>query len=223
MKNKHQSLQRWLFILAALTFLIGLVTSLIIFRQSDIRLYPTMIAGAYNQAKHQLIVPGEKDVNLKRSGAYGIYYIHKLRDPNYIELEIPPKIDCRLISKKTEEVIKAVPDYVKTNRYRLSDQSTGVLIMSITVDEPGIYTFSCNSRNELNGEKIQVALGPNYFWEFLRVAWKMAGSLFGGVSILCGSLLLTFLFLITAVLIKLLQQKKPDNQYHDLSNIQKGG
>lgn len=212
MKNKHQSLQRWLFILAALTFLIGLVTSLIIFRQSDIRLYPTMIAGAYNLAKHQLIVPGEKDVNLKRSGAYGIYYIHKLRDPNYIELEIPPKIDCRIISKKTEEVIKAVPDYVKTNRYRLSDQSTGVLIMSIRVDQPGLYTFSCNSPKGIIEEKIHVALGPNYFWEFFKVARKIAMPIFGSVSIFCGSFLMSLMLLIMGVLIKFLQHKKPDIQ-----------
>lgn len=223
MKANNQSLQRWLFILAALIFLIGLVTSLVIFRQSDMRLYPTMIAGAYKQAKHQLIVPGEKDINLSRSGAYGIYYIHELRDPKYSESALPPKIDCKLISKNTEEVIKAVPDYVKTNRYRLSDQSTGVLIMSITVKKPGSYTFSCDYQDEINREEIHVALGPNYFWEFLRVTWKMAGPLFSGVSILCGSSLLSFLLLIVGVLIKLLQQEKPGIQYHDLSNIQKGG
>jgi len=212
MKANNHSSQRWLFIIAALICLIGSVTSLIIFRQSDIRLYPTKIATAYKQGRHQLVVPGQKDVNLKRCGAYGIYHIRKLSDQNYSELEIPPKIDCRLISKKTGEVIKAVPDYVKTNRFRLSTQSFGVLIMSITVKEPGTYIFSCDNLDEKNNKEMLVALGPNYFWEFLCVIWNVALPLFGGFSILCVTFVITSLLILAGLFLKFFNLNKSKNQ-----------
>ena len=215
MKVKNQSLQQWLFILAALIFLMGFAISLIIFDQSDFHLYPTMVTRSYKQARHQISVPGEEDVNLTRSGAYGIYYIHEVRDLHLSQLEMPPKMDCRLIFKKTKEVIKAVPDYVKTNRYRLSDQSIGVLIMSITVDEPGIYTFSCDKRNGQIDQETLVALGPNYFWEFLHLIWDLALPIFGGVSILCGTFVITSIFLMSSLVLMALNKKKSKNKYQD--------
>ena len=223
MKNKNLSLHQWFFSFAGLIFLVGFSLSLTILSRSNVHLYPAMIASAYQRTRHHLMVPGERDVNLTRSGAYGIYYVHELMDPGFTEEEILPAIDCVLISRTTENVFKAVPDYVKTNRYRESGQRIGVLVMSITIDDPGIYTFSCNCEDVLNGEEIHVALGPNYFWEFLRVAWKIAGPLLGGINILCGSLVMTFLLLVIGGLIKLLHKKKSESHNQDLSTMRKSG
>ena len=190
----------------------GFSLTLIILSLSNFSLYPDLISAAYQQTHHHLIVPGEVEVNLERGGAYGIYHINKNDESASHGIEIPPKITCSLISKTTKEVIHAVPDYVPTNRYRVGDQPRGFLVMSITVDQPGLYTFSCNSPKGMIEEKTHVALGPNYFWEFFKVARKIALPIFGSVSIFCGSFLVSLMLLIMGVLIKFLQHKKPDIQ-----------
>ena len=87
--------------------------------------------------------------------------------------------------------MKAVPDYVETNRYWSKDQGgIGVLIMSITVNEPDTYTFACHYQDGSTEPEIAVALGPNYIWEFLKVVGKISLSLFGAMTTLCGSILI---------------------------------
>ena len=86
--------------------------------------------------------------------------------------------------------MKAAPDYVETNRYETKRQDRiGVLIMSLTVDEPDTYTFACRYRNGGERPQITVALGPNYVWEFLRVAGKGGLGLLGAMTATCGSML----------------------------------
>ena len=211
MKNKNLSLHHWLFTFAGLIFLAGFTLTLIIFSRSDVHLYPAMIASAYQRKQHHLMAPGEKEVDLEKRGAYGIYYLNELDESASNEIEMPPMINCSLISKITKEKIHAVPDYVESNRYRVGDK-TGVLLMSITVDQPGIYTFSCTSSKGIIEEKIHVALGPNFLWEFFQIVLKTAVPIISSVSIFSGSFLLSLLLLITGVLIKFLQKKKPDIQ-----------
>ena len=38
---------------------------------------------------------------------------------------------------------------------------------------------------------LMLAIGPNYYFEFLRVAWNMSGSILGGAGVLCGSFVLS--------------------------------
>jgi hypothetical protein len=195
MKDKKQNLTRRLFGLAVLILLAGMLTSALLFKQSGISRYTSLIADAYREAQHHLTVPGAKEVKLTRTGAYGIYYEHSLVaaavDPR---TEIPPAIECSLTSQSTGAKIAAVLDYVETNRYWPKEHGgTGVLMMSITVDQPDAYTFACNYQDGSTEPEIVVALGPNYFWEFIRVAWKISFPVLGGISILCGSFLLALL------------------------------
>lgn len=213
MNINKQTLHRWLFSTTALILFAGLLAATILFKQSNISRYPSMIANAYQDAQHHLMVPGEMEVKLARTGAYGIYFEHNLMSSIYPEVEIPPAIDCTLTSKATGAVLEAVPDYVKSNRYRSRDLYAGVLIMSLTVDKPGTYTFACDFQDERTEPEIRVALGPNYFWEFLRVAWKISLPLLGGSSILCGSVLLAFLLLVTGIVIKVLNRTKFETQH----------
>jgi hypothetical protein len=59
--------------------------------------------------------------------------------------------------------------------------------MSITVDEPDSYTFACRYQDCSREPEIVVALGPNYFWEFLRIAGKMVVSTATSLGVLFGS------------------------------------
>lgn len=204
MITRRQTRSCWLFSLAFITLLVGLLAAAWLFKQSRIGMYPSMIADAYQEVRNRLTVPGAREVTLKRTGAYGIYFEHDLVSSIYPEVEIPPEINCTLTSRATGAVIEAVPDYVKTNRYQSKDLHAAVLIMSLTVDKPGTYTFACNYQDGRMEPEIVVALGPNYLWEFLRVAWKIALPVLGGSATLCGSVLLALLLLIIGIAIKVL-------------------
>jgi len=96
-----------------------------------------------------------------------------------------------------------VPDYVETNRYWSKDEDgLGVLVMSFTVGEPGIYAFACAYAEDSTHPEITVALGPNYFWEFLRVLGKIALPVLGSISVFFGAALLATLLLVIACSIK---------------------
>jgi hypothetical protein len=202
MNEDKKNHSRWLFAIPVLIILGGVLISVLLFRSSGIGTYPTLIADAYREEQHHLNVPGSMDVKLMRTGAYGIYYENSLVSSISPGEEIPPAIECSLTSKSTGTEILAVPDYVKTNRYLSKDLHTGVLIMSITVDEPDSYTFACNYQNGSTEPKIVVAMGPNYFWEFLRVAGRISLSLFLGICTLSGSILLALIILIVVIILK---------------------
>jgi len=185
MKEKKRIPSRWFYGSAVLVILFGTLISAWVLKDSGIAIYPAMIADAYGEDQHRLTVPGSKDIKLTRAGAYGIYYeyspVNSIRDPNE---KMPPAIDCSLTSKSTGAETETVPDYVETNRYWSKDQvNTGVLIMSVTVNRPSTYTFACHYQDDSIEPEISVALGPNYFWEFLRVAGKFSLSLFTAMAI----------------------------------------
>jgi hypothetical protein len=190
MKEKRQVLSRWFYAIAILVVLLGLLASTWILKTSGIGTYATRIADTYSEAQHRLSVPGSRDVKLTRTGAYAIYYEYT---PVYSSIDSPkraPAIDCSLTSRSTGAKLEAVPDYVETNRYEAKNQDRiGVLIMSLTVDEPDTYTFACRYQNGRERPEISVALGPNYAWEFLKVAGKGGLGLLGAMTATCGSML----------------------------------
>jgi hypothetical protein len=197
---------RWFYGIAVLIVLFGLFISVWIMKDPGLGKYPAMIADAYHEEQHHLNVPGSRDVELTRSGAYGIYFEYSLvNSARYPNERMPPSIDCSLVSKSTGAEIEAAPDYVDTNRYwSKGHDHTGVLIMSITVDKPDTFRFACQYQDGSTEPEIVVALGPNYIWEFLRVAWEIGLPMLGGISILCGSLLLA---LITVVVVAIIRRR----------------
>jgi hypothetical protein len=157
--------------------------------KSGLRDYPSLIAEAYKGPLQRLEIPGDADLELSRKGAYGVYYEGD-RDSD-VDLELPPILNCSLTLKRTGEDIPLVPDYVPTNRYATKDGRTGVLIYSTTVTDPGLHTLSCDYPDGRVGPQLVLALGPNYFWEFLRVVWNLGGQVLGGAGVFCGSILLS--------------------------------
>ena len=188
MKEKKQNPSRWLYGIAILPILVGALIFAWILVNSGIGIYPAMIADAYGEGQHRLTIPGSNEIELTRTGAYGIYYEYSLVSASADSPPLPPAIDCSLTSKSTGVEMEAAPDYVETNRYWSKDRDrTGVLIMSITVDEPDSYTFACHHQDGSREPEIVVALGPNYFWEFLRIAGRTVVSTVAGLGVLLGS------------------------------------
>ena len=210
MKMKKQNLSRWLFGIAILITFSGCAISIWVFSLADLHRYPTRIADAYRETQHHLTVPGTKDVWLTRTGAYGIYYEYsQVSATANAKPNLPPAIDCSLASLSSGERIKATPDYVATNRYWSKNQEGwGVLIMSIAIPNPGTYTFFCDYQDESLQPEIVVALGPNYFWEFLSVAWEIVLPILGGIGIVCASSLLSVMILMLSVYLKLIYNSR---------------
>ena len=204
MKTTNKLSVRWLSGLAILVFLSGMLISALLVKNAGITHYPTMIADAYREKQHRLTVPGSMKVNLLRTGAYGIYYESSrvaASTENYVK--VPPEIQCTLTSTSTEKTTQAVPDYVESNRYWSKDKDgLGILVMSLTVDQPDTYIFACGYADNDTQPEITVALGPNYFWEFLRVSSKIALPLLGSIAIFLGAALLATLLLIVVCALK---------------------
>jgi hypothetical protein len=143
----------------------------------------------YDRSQH-IEIPGETNLELSREGAYAIYYIGN-RDAS-VQVDWPPRLDCRLTLEGKGEDIPLVPDYVPTNRYCSGTRKcVGFLIFSTTIREPGLYTLSCVYPDGNGGPKLILAIGPNYIFEFLRIFWSMGDSLLGAVGVLCGSVVLS--------------------------------
>jgi hypothetical protein len=172
---------------AALVLVLGCLAAAILII-STLTSYPSLIKEAYRSPLQKIEIPGEADIDLRRKGAYGIYY-----ETAHVPTEGPPALDCSLTSKTTGDDIPLVPDYVPTNRYSTKDgDRVGVLIYSTTIEEPSLHTLSCDYSDGRISPKHVLAIGPNYFFEFLRVAWNMGGSILGGAGVLCGSFVLSF-------------------------------
>jgi hypothetical protein len=186
---EKRSSGRWVYAIPVLIILLGLASSAWIWDSAGLGKYPAMIKKVYAEERHYLIVPGSREIRLTRTGAYGVYYEYtsELYMGDYPVT--PPALECSLTSKSTGATRQAAPDYVEGNRYSDQDR-TGILIMSLTVDQPDTYIFACRYRDGVNEPKRTVALGPNYGWEFLRVAWKISLPLLGGLASICGSVLI---------------------------------
>ena len=169
---------------AILVLMLGCLAAAI-FTIPTLSTYPSLIAEAYKDPLQKVEVPGAVNLELSRKGAYAVYY--KEDGSSDSVAEQPPNLDCQLTSKMTDKDIPLVLDYVPTNRYETKDNRVGVLIYSTTVEDPGLHRLSCGYPDGRVSPKLILAIGPNYFFEFLRVAWNLGGSVLGGVGVLCAS------------------------------------
>jgi len=195
--KKHKS-TIWLCASAVLTIVTGVLLSAWICNNPIITSLPTRIKNIYSEERIQLSVPGSTVANLSRTGAYGIYYENKLVSSIQSDYEVTlPPVECSITSASSGEETKSVPDYVRTNQYWSKERGLGFLIMSITVDRPGSYSFACQYLNGRTDPKITVSLGPNYLWEPARVLGKAALLILAAAATFLGSILtaLTLLFI----------------------------
>ncbi len=151
----------------------------------------------------QVVVPGSGDVTFAERGAYAVYYEYRsvVDGAVYAGSETPPALACSLTSKATGTEVSVVPDYVKTNTYASKDRErVGVLIRSITIDEPGAYTFTCGYADGRSQPEVVLAVGPNFVWEFFGIAARSGVTLAAGVVAILGSgLLATAIAIVIAV------------------------
>ena len=156
----------------------------------------------------QVVVPGSEDIAFAESGAHAVYYEYRsvVDGSVYASSEKPPALVCSLTSKTTGANIGVVPDYVPTNTYSTKDRErVGVLIRSITIDEPGTYTFSCRYADGRSQPEIVLAVGPNFMWEFFGIAARTTVTAVAGLAVLLGSGILAAV----AVIVVAVKRRRP--------------
>jgi hypothetical protein len=89
MRQQDLKPNQWLYGVAVLVILFGTLISALLFKNSGVTTYLTMIADAYCEEQHHLNVPGSVDIKLTRTGAYGIYYEFSLVSSIYPDEGMP--------------------------------------------------------------------------------------------------------------------------------------
>ncbi len=175
---------RWLYGLAALIPVLAcLGTTLLVYQ--NVPELPGALEKVGIRNLTQVVVPGSADIFFPEAGAYAVYYEYRsvIDGVRYVRDKYPPSLNCQLKSKATGADVALVPDYVEGNVYSTQDQErVGVLIRSISIENPGVYGFSCQYSNDRRGPEIVLAVGPNIIWEFFNLAAKPFA------AVVCGAL-----------------------------------
>jgi hypothetical protein len=177
---------RWCYALAILLFVLGSIAATAMGLKGSTQLLDS-VRQAYDITRlTQVIVPGSAEVAFPQPGAYAVYYEYRssVDGVEYVASSYkPPALACSLRSNVSGAEVPLVRDYVLSNAYFTGDGSrAGILAMSTTIHEPGIYTFSCQHSNGSPHPKFVLAVGQNMIWELLGavarpLVWISAGTL----------------------------------------------
>ena len=185
MSNKYLKPSRWYYILSVLIPVFACL-GMTLFVYRNVPKLPGALENVGIENLTQVVVPGSAEINFPKAGAYAVYYEYRsvFDGIGYIRGIRPPSIECQLTSIVTGEKADITPDYVEGNTYATqNNQRVGVLINSITINQPGIYNFSCEYVDGRTTPEIVLAVGPNIVWEFFNIAVKPIAAIILGVPV----------------------------------------
>jgi hypothetical protein len=199
---------RWYYVLALLIPVFACMgTALIVY--GNVPKLPGALEALDVKNLTQIVVPGSAEIHFPKSGAYAVYYEYRsvIDGVSYFRDEYPPSMRCQLRSKRTGEAVKLAPSTVDGNVYTYPER-VGVMFKRISIDQPGIYNFSCQYPDGRSYPKNVMAVGSNLVWEFFNVALKPIGAM------LFGSFAFVFAGVISVLIIAFVAIKR-----HQLKNI----
>jgi len=188
MSENKQKPSRWYYVLALLIPIIACVgTALLVY--SNVPELPGALEAVGVKNLTQVVVPGSADISFPKTGAYAVYYEYRsvIDGVSYVREEYPPIMRCELRSKGTGKTVKLEPTNVKGNVYITHNPNrAGVMYKQISIDQPGIYTFSCQYTDGRTIPKSVMTVGPNIVWGFFNIAAKpVAASIGGALAFMC--------------------------------------
>ena len=204
MSSQKSKSPRWYLILGALMLPLSgcLISAVIIYGQ--FQGFPGALGLMSLDNLTQVVVPGSQEIHFSRKGAYAVYYEYRsvVNGVSYLTTKTPPALDCELKSITSGETASLTPDYVESNAYSTKDdERIGVLMMSISMDIPGTYEFSCRYPDGSTKPKVVLAVGPNFIWEFFSAAARPLAALLGGLVIFGGLSVLAAIILLIAYVV----------------------
>ena len=151
----------------------------------------------------QVIVPGSAEIHFPKAGAYAVYYEYRsvVDGVSYSRDERPPGLTCQLRSISTGEAVALAPTTVEGDMYTYPERA-GVMFRRISIDQPGVYNFSCHYTDGRTYPRIALAVGPNILREFLSGIAKP------GAAVICGSLVLVLACGISMLIIGIVAYKR---------------
>ncbi len=185
MSERKPKPTRWLYLLALLIPVFACVGTILLVYRTVPKL-PGALETMGIQNLTKVIVPGSEEIYFPKARAYAVYYEYRsdIESVHYVRGKYPPHLDCQLESKASGNGIELVGNYIEGNMYATQNQErVGVLINSITIDQPGIYKFSCQYPDGRTDPEIVLAVGPNMIYEFFNIAVKPIAVMILGVPI----------------------------------------
>jgi hypothetical protein len=209
MSGNNQKPTRWYYLLALLLPVIACgITATVIYR--SIPALPGALETMDINHLTRVVVPGSAEISFPKAGAYAVYYEYRsvINGVNYVQDRYPPRINCHLTSKTTGEEIELASPQAEGDIYSTQNQErVGVLFKSISINQPGMHTFSCRYLGGGSNPQIVLAVGPNMIWEFFNVAAKPVSAFFCGGLVFLAALGFSIL-IITIVAYKRHQSKQ---------------
>lgn len=215
MNTRKNKFNYWAIGLAALTLFLGCSLTMMVVYQTFPKLPGALEERVNIDSLTQVVVPVSADITFAKPGAYAVYYEYRshVNGMKFKTGKQPPSLECALTSQETGTKDTAVPDFVESNTYRTKDlERVGVLMMSFTIDDPGIYTFACQYRDGSLRPEIAVSVGPNLMWEFFNIFAKVGGSILSGMAVFVLALIVCFIILLIALIKRARAKKKDDAQ-----------
>jgi hypothetical protein len=190
MSGNKEKPTRWYYGLAILLPVLAcVVTAFLVYRNVPKLPGALEVFGIDNLTR--VTVPGSAEIDFPKAGAYAVYYEYRsvINGVNYIRDKYPPRINCQLRSKATGEDIEIASPNIEGDIYATRNQEhVGVLIKSISINQPGVHKFSCRYMDGRSNPQIVLAVGPNIIWEFFNLAAKPVAAFVCGSFVFVGAL-----------------------------------
>lgn len=210
MSESKQKPSRWYYGLAILIpiFACGLTTYLV---YRNVPKLPGAVEATGINNLTRVIVPGSVEIFFPKAGAYAVYYEYRsvIDGVRYIHHKYPPKLNCVLKSKASGADVELASPNVEGNIYSTKNQEhVGVLLKSISINQPGVHILSCRYMDGSSNPQIVLAVGPNFIWEFFNIAAKPVA------AFVCGAIVFVGAFGLSMVIISFVAYKR-----HQSKNI----
>ena len=173
---------RWYYALAVLIPIFACLGTALVMYASVPKL-PGALEALGTQNLTQVVVPGSAEIHFPIPGAYAVYYEYRsvIDGVRTFRDERPPRLRCRLSSRETGEAVTLAPSTVQGDVYTYPERA-GVMFKQFSIDQPGVYDFSCRYPDGGTYPKRVMAVGPNILWEFFSgVAKPVAAIICGGL------------------------------------------